>query len=78
MSRDFLLNYVQFSFRNDWMQSVETSLNHNLKTEHLLSLKFKVEGKVKASNLLGFDSGLDSKPERAYFSKCNLMWPEIA
>lgn len=34
--------------------SVETSLNCNLKTEHLLSLKFKVERKVQALNLLGF------------------------
>lgn len=47
--------------------SVKTSLNHNLKTEHLLSLQFKVEGKVQASNLPGFWFWAAFKTRRGLF-----------
>lgn len=48
------LNTCDSLLRRTGSGSLETSLNHSLKTEHLLSLKFKVEGKVQSSNLLGF------------------------
>lgn len=48
------LNTCDSLLRRTGSGPLETSLNHSLKTEQLLSLKFKVEGKVQSSNLLGF------------------------
>lgn len=59
--------------------SVETRLNHNLNTEHLLSLKFKVEGKVQASNLLRFCFWAALKTRRGLFFQVqfNVAWDSI-
>lgn len=59
--------------------SVETNLNHSFKTEHLCSLKFKAEGKVQASNLLGFWFWAAFKTRRGLFFQMqfDVAWDSI-